>query len=829
MPRGELEQAPQTPKGVSQAQVRNGTGESDARFAWPNHSRPSTTNGPHQSYTCQRCRVAFPSRDVLLSHYRSCHTTKETDVTTATDGTPMDPVTSPIQIDPKGQDLKSLGRRRSNCVGATPTASSESPHGSRPGLPPEAGGAPHPGENGAANKRGRYVSNACVNCQKRKVKCTGEEACEQCRTAHLQCIYRSGKKRRRVTNTNNDTSESTLGQPSLDVSESLVQMLNRISDLERDCTYLRSQLPWSQQRDAVSPSGSLTNRTPSEASGLEAPADTSFQGPTSLRKPIGVLSNTITASDGSPSKSSRADDPMLEAAMDWLDIAGRDARVMEAAERETNIQGMETLTSTFFEQINPYYPSINENEFRSQMANIAAPSSESSFLNKPDRYQVVALTNLVEAEVRLLTDEWIASEAIPGWANFCRSERILDRLIRHGNGNRLTIQCLIVKARYLMNLERGYAAHETICRAVRLCFQLGFHDSSSWGHCSSFEVVMRQRIFWTLFYLERGFALNCGYPYIIRELDIRVNLPAAYDDQELFPDKPLPAQMADKRSYAPNLLASVKWARLTSEVWDTLFAVNHPPVDPEFVASMDARIVYTMDHFPSFFQTPAPQLPEGEVVHQAPFIWHQGIIQRLRHQQLRLLLRQESLLSLDYDDNAARECQDIISSTLDMLRGPQEVGNVPVGRLSVVFYITITLLPLICLINGRRTTSIRPDAIACFRTELEMLQRLGASVGMARHVLSNMQDIIAATKAVIKGSHLTSGDIYPVTSYPKTVDTPMFMPPEPFLSDNSMSNMMDELLADPLLLDIVSLPPPDTAGHWVGDNFTQHWMQVSEQ
>ncbi|KAL3474476.1 fungal-specific transcription factor domain-containing protein [Aspergillus californicus] len=844
MPCRPLDQTPLTPEVVSQNQRGDVSGGGEAQFIRPNQPQPTANR--RQAHTCQRCRMVFPTRlgnlpldypqttptdiihadsDVLLGHAGSCHHIKEADAAIDADAIPgqqftpnPSPSTTARQADPKGPGAKSLERRQSSGVGPT--------HATAPELidnTAEVGG-PHPRENGAANKRGRYVSNACPHL------------CDRTDAGGL-AISPSGP-------------VADLGHGPLNVSESLLQMMSRISELERDCTFLRSRLPLSHERDVASPTGSCSNRTPVEAGDdVDAPADHSFQGPPNLMNLIGLLSTTIAESDGSPSKSSRMDDHMPQAVLDWADISGSDARVMEGAERDTNFQDtdlMEALIATFFEQINPHYPSINENEFRSQMAQVAAPMSESPLLSKPDRYQLVALANLIIAEVRLLSDEWIKSEAVPGWANFCRSERILGRLIQHGNGNRLTIQCLIVKARYLMNLERGNAAYETICRAVRLCFQLGFHDTSSWGQCPPFEVVMRQRIFWTVFYLERGLALNCGYPYSIRELDTKVNLPAAYDDRELFPDQPLPPRTADTRSYAPNLLASVKWARLTAEIWDTLFAVNHAPVDPEFVPSMDARIVYTMDHFPSFFHSPAADAPGGHVVDQAPFIWHQGAIQRLvcillpptvttmgkpkeanersqRHQQLRLLLRQESLLSLEYDDNAARECQEIISSTLKMLQGPPAVGNAPVGRLSVVFYITVTLLPLVCLINGRRTTSMRPDAVACFRTQLEMLQRLGASVGMARHVLSNMQDIIAATKSVIHGFHLASGDVCPVPLYPRTMETPMSFPPEPFRGEDSLISMMDELLADPSLLDIAP-----TAGPWVGDNFSHQWMQMSD-
>jgi hypothetical protein len=314
--------------------------------------------------------------------------------------------------------------------------------------------------------------------------------------------------------------------------------------------------------------------------------------------------------------------------------------MMEAAERDSDFQDTARqgpLIARFFEQINPYYPSLNENEFRGQLAELVAPTTEPRLLNKPDRYQLVALANLMMAEVRLLSDEWIETEAVPGWAHFWRAEGILRRLVWQGNGNRLTVQCLIVKARYLMYLEHGSAAHETICRAVRLCFQLGLHDKSSWTACSPFECVMRERIFWTVFYLERSVALNCGYPYLIRETDIQVGIPAAYDDQALFPDKPLPLELAETRSYAPNLAASIKWSRLTAEIWDAMFAANHAPIDPEFVTSMDARILYTMNHLPPFFRTSVPISADG-VPGQSPFIWYQGQMQQLVNKSLALLL-----------------------------------------------------------------------------------------------------------------------------------------------------------------------------------------------
>ena len=49
------------------------------------------------------------------------------------------------------------------------------------------------GDDGAANhfraKRNRYVSIACSECKRRKIKCNGETPCQRCGNLSLECLY----------------------------------------------------------------------------------------------------------------------------------------------------------------------------------------------------------------------------------------------------------------------------------------------------------------------------------------------------------------------------------------------------------------------------------------------------------------------------------------------------------------------------------------------------------------------------------------------------------------------------------------------------------------
>jgi hypothetical protein len=123
-----------------------------------------------------------------------------------------------------------------------------------------------PKEQAPANKRGRYLSNACVTCQKRKVKCSGEATCFQCSSAQLVCIYKSGKKRRNTTVAREETQPhqtskvqiagSAISENPMKVSDSLKQMMERIASLERECNAFKSHIgPSTNDKDMSSSPG----------------------------------------------------------------------------------------------------------------------------------------------------------------------------------------------------------------------------------------------------------------------------------------------------------------------------------------------------------------------------------------------------------------------------------------------------------------------------------------------------------------------------------------------------------------------------------------------
>lgn len=217
-----------------------------------------------------------------------------------------------------------------------------------------------------------------------------------------------------------------------------------------------------------------------------------------------------------------------------------------------------------------------------------------------DTIQFVALIHLILALLAILGDSAPAvDDRIPGWARFEQASHLLAHAMWLSDGNLTTIQTMVIKCTFLLYAEKFNSAYETIGQAVRLCYLTGLHNQKVDDDCSPFESHMRQRIFWSVYCLERNVSQVCGVPYLIRDSEVCVPLPAALDDRALGVTEQVPEE-SSRTSCIPYLHITSKWASLSSQIWDQVFRVNaQRPVDEEFVVTMDARIENLRARLPS--------------------------------------------------------------------------------------------------------------------------------------------------------------------------------------------------------------------------------------
>ncbi|KAK4934863.1 Fungal Zn2Cys6 Cluster domain [Elasticomyces elasticus] len=298
----------------------------------------------------------------------------------------------------------------------------------------------------SGQKRKRYVSKACGGCKNRKVRCTGEQPCQQCSSGRLKCEYNSETRRR-------GTQASTIESPGPQVAVSNAlpgsdadgenfssEMLSRLQTILEELRTVRESIGGSPSQDRLallaSSLESLITPQSGEACIEEGtkpnPDKNVFNGGPSILKPwnalakrVGGGNEEVNSPNATTSPASTRQDCLLSVCSDISECYMRELRLWDANLRHQGVQD----------------PCLDEQDFRESFERF-----ESGY-NFQDvtlgRIESIALVYSIVAVVKIVKDFCAEDNVVPGWYEFTRAEHLLNHIIRTGKGNLVTIQCLI--------------------------------------------------------------------------------------------------------------------------------------------------------------------------------------------------------------------------------------------------------------------------------------------------------------------------------------------------------------------------------------------------
>ena len=166
-------------------------------------------------------------------------------------------------------------------------------------TPPSANGSKRKADDGAhpqqRAKRNRYISIACNECKRRKIKCNGQAPCQRCGNLNLECVY--------APNCCNGFKDS---QEFKDMTAHIGSLQEQVNGLYHDLNSLRAQLGAGggmQQQSSMQHQQSA-NIDPSLQSGFSSHRQ-SFPGPqASPGAPIATMSSPSMSRPKSQSQNS---------------------------------------------------------------------------------------------------------------------------------------------------------------------------------------------------------------------------------------------------------------------------------------------------------------------------------------------------------------------------------------------------------------------------------------------------------------------------------------------------------------------------------------------
>ncbi|KAK5168855.1 uncharacterized protein LTR77_006164 [Saxophila tyrrhenica] len=592
---------------------------------------------------------------------------------------------------------------------------------------------------GPKKTRGKYASRACVECRQRKLKCSGQDPCQRCLRRGCRCAFSDDKSAQEVLR--------SVRQPTTETNISTLD--TRVERLENALQALTDRLDSGESNTNVV--DEAENNEPSFQSDatLQSPVDQFSESLAHVKQQLG-LNNGITSSPlaRTPQQLQHTNSLTLPPLrrQHSTSTGCTEIRIGSRTFPFPSPPQYERYLRFFFEDINPCHPCVNESHFRVRSEAMLS----SSQLNRRESC-FLALHYIMFACSDILQDTSAQQASRTSGSHWYQAaDDLVGRTRLTGHGDLSLIQFLIFEAFWLTHEDRPNAAYNTAGLACRLCFQFGLHQQSRWLHSNDeYQIHMKQRILWTAYFVDRRIALSCGRPYSMADRDIAVDLPAWLDDRKLHPNQPLPQPDAET-SDLPYLACMVNFAKLGGEIWDQMFSAGASKSTPkaETIAILDAKI----KHWADDALPKVPLIPTS----RAPLLRHrrQQVLVYTRVDHLRMLLRRQIMVSMDFGAHDGRVCGELAINIIQLLTQHSEEANEPS---SFRFHLAtsaggalLILSTLLCRpLNDLGLQDFYTHYVDAFKSGLALLRSLGDGLNAARRMLSDLKDVTAIVERVI--------------------------------------------------------------------------------
>ncbi|OCT52085.1 putative Fungal specific transcription factor [Cladophialophora carrionii] len=381
------------------------------------------------------------------------------------------------------------------------------------------------------SKRNRYISIACNECKRRKIKCNGNTPCQRCGNLNLECVYAPNC----CTNSLKDSAEFN------QMREHISALQEQVNDLYASLNELRSRSEIAYtasidpqfSHDGSNRSMSISRTLPPLISPKRAPpkALPQFHGPTSTVYGLDVAKSSLqtmgithnVADDGLMSRErSRAASPVMmlpaHPSKDplWLIDHSEVVRLCRVYEEEIGIMYPVIDIDKVLKQANSLYKFIGAS-LRTGLGQPSLPGAD-TFDDEETTVlkMVMAITLTVEGHGR--------SEL--GQRFFDASKPATDLKLVTAIDIKSVVLTVLTATFYFQKDEEAQA-WRFIGIAARMCIEMGLHRKDSLLKSFTNEAEYQQaiRIFWTVYALDRRWSFGTGMPFALQDADLDPALP----------------------------------------------------------------------------------------------------------------------------------------------------------------------------------------------------------------------------------------------------------------------------------------------------------------
>ncbi|KAF2632251.1 hypothetical protein BU25DRAFT_406793 [Macroventuria anomochaeta] len=423
-------------------------------------------------------------------------------------------------------------------------------------------GAPQP-----RAKRNRYISIACNECKRRKIKCNGQTPCQRCGNLNLECLY--------APNCCNNFKESDEFKQMTAHISSLQQ---QVDDLFHNLSSLRTQVdvhsngsigtPFTQQDyPPMLPPPSARSRTKSFSKHPR------FHGPTANAFNLGVARSSlktmgITAAEEGEDEGVVTNNPTPRGSPPFTGQFMPKAPLHADKDPIWSISKQEALrlVHVWHEEQGIMYPILDMDKvlrYTQMLFSFVEAAAQSGLMQgaMPGADSIMDDQTSVLKLVLAITLVMEGGGKDPlGEKLFENVQKVIERILSEPVSLQ-SISLLTLTGMYHFTRDDEGLAWRMIGLAARHCLELGLHRRETYPTLfpDPDEQASAIRIFWSVYVLDRRWSLGTGMPFALQDADMDHNLPK--------PD-------VSTHTSTPYLNAMISYSAIGSKVWKSVASTS---------------------------------------------------------------------------------------------------------------------------------------------------------------------------------------------------------------------------------------------------------------
>ncbi|KAI1910931.1 hypothetical protein LOZ61_004132 [Ophidiomyces ophidiicola] len=248
-------------------------------------------------------------------------------------------------------------------------------------------------------------------------------------------------------------------------------------------------------------------------------------------------------------------------------------------------------------------------------------------------------------------------------------------------GDIKTIKLLALVATYHFHTDNDALAYRSIGIAARMCLEIGLHrrDAVLKAFHTDEELAAANKLFWSVYSLDRRWSVGTGLPFTIQDEDIDPYLP-------------------DPDDSAPYLRAMVSYCRLSSKVWYSGLGSESAAIKRDKIEFLDYQVVQWMKNVPNGLKFhPADLNTNSETVRAVKRL---RLLLHIRGNHLRILIYRpvlHSATSIMENMSYARTVVGIAADTIRVLTRLNQTTDIYRSQQMLFNYFLIASLAVLFL------------------------------------------------------------------------------------------------------------------------------------